>query len=48
MKQHPIYRAAVAARGGAHTADISLPDTAKLIRATLKVRFPGIKFSVRS
>ena len=30
------------------TVDIDLKDTAKLMRATLKARFPGVKFSVRS
>ena len=48
MKQHPIYKAALASAGVATVADINLVDTAKLIRSTLKARFPGIKFSVRT
>ena len=51
MKPHPIYTKAVAAAassGKPAFADVSLPDTAKLIRATLKAKFPGVKFSVRS
>ena len=51
MKPHPIYTKAVAAAassGKPAFADVSLTDTAKLIRATLKAKFPGIKFSVRS
>lgn len=48
MRQHPIYKAALAAqqRPGA-TVSISLTDTAKCVRATLKAAYPDTKFSVR-
>ena len=52
MKTHPIYtRCAaefVAKDCDRATVDVDLKDTAKLIRATLKAHFPGVKFSVRS
>lgn len=49
-KQNPIYRAAASAylRDPAGPVSISLTDTAKCIRATLKAKFAGIKFSVKS
>lgn len=47
MKTHPIYAKCRAANDG-KTVYVSLTDTAKLIRATLKARFPDVKFSVRS
>ncbi len=47
MKPNPIYEKCRAANGE-KTVYVSLTDTAKLIRATLKAKFPDIKFSVRS
>ena len=32
----------------AQARDLSVAETAKVIRATLKPRFPGVRFSVRS
>ena len=49
MRDHPIYRKAAAehmASGGA--SHVPLVDAAKLMRAALKARWPGIRFSVRS
>lgn len=49
MKQHPIYAAAFAKwkSAPARPVHIDTADVAKLIRAQLKQRFPGVKFSVR-
>lgn len=47
---HPVYKLALVqwkAKPG-RAAYISTNDTAKLIRAVLKAKFPGTKFSVRS
>ena len=46
MKQHPIYK--FCANHAPDVTSVSLTDTAKLIRHTLKRRFSGVKFSVRS
>lgn len=50
MKQNPIFKAAAAAwaKEPGRKVHISTNDTAKLIRALLKSKFPGVKFSVRS
>lgn len=50
MNTHPIYKAAAAAwaKKPGQSVYISTTDTAKLIRATLKAKFPKTKFSVRS
>lgn len=50
MKMNPIYSAALASWKARPTsaAYISTTDTAKLIRITLKEKFPRTKFSVKS
>lgn len=51
MKHHPVYKAALskwAERPASSGVYLSCADTAKLMRAALKDKFPGVKFSVRS
>ena len=48
MKPNPIYVQAAEAAKSASPVSIGLTETAKLIRAVLKARFSGVKFSVRS
>lgn len=49
-KRHPVYAAALAnwAKNPTGSAYVGSTDTARLIRAALKARFPRTKFSVRT
>jgi hypothetical protein len=50
MKTNPLYKSALAqwTKKPGRQAFIGSTDTAKLIRATLKAKFPNTKFSVRT